>query len=43
MTYLGGHGGYPRVPKLSDMTSERLGEMFKGESADTWTGKVSLV
>jgi hypothetical protein len=31
MTYLGGQGGYFET---SDMTSERLGEMFKGDSAD---------
>ena len=47
MKYLGGQGGY--FEKLSygsetlDMTSERLGEMFKGDSADTCGGKFPLV
>ena len=47
MTYLGGQGGY--FEKLSygsetlDMTSEGLGEMFKGDSADTCAEKLPLV
>ena len=47
MTYIGGKGGY--FEKLShgsetlDMTSERLGEMFKGDSADRCGGKFPLV
>jgi hypothetical protein len=47
MTYLGGQGGY--VEKLSygsetsDMISERLGKMFKGDSADRCAGKFPLV
>ena len=32
----------PRVPK-QDMTSEGLGEVFKGDSADTCVGKFPLV
>ena len=44
--YLVGQGGY--FQKLSygsetlDMTSEGLGEMFEGDSADTCTGKFPL-
>ena len=29
--------------EISDMTSEGLGEMFEGDSADTCTGKILLV
>ena len=33
----------PRVPKVMDMTSEQLGEMFKGDTVDTCAGKFPLV
>ena len=47
MTLLGGQGGY--FEKLSnglqnsDMTSEVLGEMFKGNFADICVGKLPLM
>ena len=35
MTFQGGKGGYfQECPRVPDMTSEGLGEMFEGESAD---------
>ena len=47
MIYLGGKGGYfkklSQVSETSDMSSERLGEMFKGDSADMCAGKFPLV
>ena len=47
MIYLGGQGGYIEKlsygSKTSDMTSERLVEMFKGDSADICAGKFPLV
>jgi hypothetical protein len=47
MRFLGGKGGYFEKlsygSETSDMTSEGLGEVFKGDSADTCTGKFPLV
>jgi hypothetical protein len=46
MRFLGGKGGYFEKSygsKTSDMTLERLGEVFKGDSADTCGGKFPLV
>ena len=37
MTFGGGKGGY------FDMTSERLGEIFEGDSADVCAGKFLLM
>ena len=43
MQFLGGKGGYfeklSNGSKTSDMTSEELGEMFEGDSADMCGGK----
>ena len=47
MIYLGGQGGYfeklSKGSETSDMTSEGLGEMFEGDSADMCAGKFPLV
>jgi hypothetical protein len=47
MRFLGGKGGYfeklSNGSKTSDMTSEGLGEVFDGDSADTCTEKFPLV
>jgi hypothetical protein len=47
MQFLGGKGGYfeklSKGSKTEDMTSEGLGEVFKGDSADMCAGKFSLV
>jgi hypothetical protein len=47
MRFLGGKGGYfeklSKGSKTSDMTSERLGEVFEGDSADTFAEKFPLV
>ena len=47
MRFLGGKGGYFEKlsigSKTSDMTSEGLGEVFEGDSADTCGGKFPLV
>jgi hypothetical protein len=47
MQFLGGKGGYfenlSKGSKTWDMTSEELGEVFKGDSADTFAGKFPLV
>ena len=47
MTLLGGQGGYfqksSRDSETSDMTSDGLGEMFEGDSADTCAGKFPLM
>ena len=46
-TFLGGQGGYfdklSKVSEISDMTSEGLGEMFEGDSADMCAGKFPLM
>ena len=46
MLYLGGQRGYfqklSKVSETSDMTSEGLGNMFEGDSADTCCGKFQL-
>jgi hypothetical protein len=47
MQFLGKKGGYfeklTKGSKTYDITSEGLGEVFKGESADTCDGKFPLV
>jgi hypothetical protein len=47
MQFLGGKGGYfeklSKGSKTSDMTSEGLGEVFEGDSADTCAAKCPLV
>jgi hypothetical protein len=47
MRFLGGKGGYfeklSKGSKTSDMTSEGLGKMFEGDSADMRAGKFPLV
>jgi hypothetical protein len=47
MTYLGGKGGYFEKlswgSETSGMTSERLGEMFEGDSADMCAVKFTLM
>ena len=44
MTPLGGQGGYfQKSSKTSDINSEGLGEMFEGDSADTFAGKFLLM
>ena len=45
MLYLGGQRGvFPKVHlETSDMTSEVLGEMIEGDSADTCAGKFPLM
>jgi hypothetical protein len=47
MRFLGGKGGYfeklSKGSKTSDMTSEGLGEVFEGDSADISAGKFPLV
>jgi hypothetical protein len=45
MTLLAGKDfkSYPSVPQTSDMTSEGLGEMFEGDSADMCDGKFPLM
>jgi hypothetical protein len=47
MQFLGGKGGYfeklSKGSKTSDMTSEVLGEVFEGDSADTCARKFPLV
>ena len=47
MRFLGGKGGYfeklSNGSKTSDMTSEGLGEVFEGDSADMCAGKFPLV
>jgi hypothetical protein len=36
-------GNFKSFPRVSEMTSEGLGEMFEGDSADTGAGKFLLV
>jgi hypothetical protein len=43
MAYLGGPGEYFEKLSFSDMTSEKLEEMLKGDSADTRAEKFLLV
>ena len=47
MQFLGGKGGYfeklSNASKTLDMTSEGLGEVFEGDSADTCPGKFPLM
>ena len=43
MLYLGGQRGVFSRAETSDMTSEGLGEMFEGDSADTSAGKFPLM
>ena len=47
MRFMGGKGGYfeklSKGSKTSDMSSEGLGEVFEGDSADMWAGKFPLL